>query len=48
MFTTGLLGEILIQPRMERTDSYQVADTLDARSEAPAVEPHETRPVASE
>ena len=28
MFTTGLLGEMIIQPRMEKTDSYEVADTL--------------------
>ena len=48
MFTTGLLGEILIQPRMERTDSYQVAQTLDARSGELASESPEARPVASE
>jgi glycosyltransferase involved in cell wall biosynthesis len=27
MFTTGLLGEILIKPRMEETSSYQIAET---------------------
>jgi len=48
MFTTGLLGEILIQPRMERTDSYQVAETLDPPAHAPAVESPGARPVTSE
>jgi glycosyltransferase involved in cell wall biosynthesis len=28
MFTTGLLGEMVIQPRMEETASYEVAETL--------------------
>jgi glycosyltransferase involved in cell wall biosynthesis len=28
MFTTGLLGEMIIQPRMEETASYEVAETL--------------------
>jgi len=28
MFTTGLLGEMVIQPRMEDPDSYEVAETL--------------------
>ncbi len=28
MFTTGLLGEMIIQPRMEETDSYEVEETL--------------------
>jgi glycosyltransferase involved in cell wall biosynthesis len=28
MFTTGLLGEMIIQPRMEQTASYRVATTL--------------------
>jgi hypothetical protein len=27
MFTTGLLGEMVIQPRMEETDSYVVGET---------------------
>ena len=30
MFTTGLLGEIVIKPRMEKTSSYQVAETRQA------------------
>lgn len=34
MFTTGLLGEMMVRPRMERTDSYQVARTLRPSSEA--------------
>jgi glycosyltransferase involved in cell wall biosynthesis len=29
MFTTGLLGEMIIRPRMERTSAYQVTATLD-------------------
>jgi hypothetical protein len=28
MFTTGLLGEMIIQPRMEDTDSYVVGEAL--------------------
>ena len=28
MFTTGLLGEMIIQPRMERTASYQVEEVV--------------------
>lgn len=28
MFTTGLLGELFIRPQMERTESYQIAETL--------------------
>ena len=28
MFTTGLLGEMIVRPRMERTDSYRVMTTL--------------------
>ena len=31
MFTTGLLGEMIIQPRMERTASYQVAEVLQGK-----------------
>ncbi|PEN14649.1 glycosyltransferase [Longibacter salinarum] len=30
MFTTGLLGEIVIKPRMEETESYQVAEVRHA------------------
>ena len=29
MFTTGLLGEMFIRPRMERTSSYHVRETVD-------------------
>lgn len=29
MFTTGLLGEMIVQPRMEDTSSYEVAERLD-------------------
>ncbi|HYE58658.1 MAG TPA: glycosyltransferase family 2 protein [Rhodothermales bacterium] len=32
MFTTGLLGEMIIRPRMERTDQYQVAETTEDMS----------------
>jgi glycosyltransferase involved in cell wall biosynthesis len=46
MFTTGLLGEMVIQPRMEETDSYEVAARLDpaetpadVRADAPAGAP---------
>ena len=28
MFTTGLVGEMIVRPRMERTDSYRVMATL--------------------
>jgi glycosyltransferase involved in cell wall biosynthesis len=41
MFTTGLLGEIVIQPRMEETASYQVAEirtTPDPAVEEPSVD----------
>jgi len=41
MFTTGLLGEIVIQPRMEETASYQVAEirtTPDPPIEEPSVD----------
>jgi glycosyltransferase involved in cell wall biosynthesis len=34
LFTTGLLGEMVIQPRMEDPDSYVVADALPARAPA--------------
>lgn len=33
MFTTGLLGEMVIQPRMEDTASYVVGDSLPPESE---------------
>jgi glycosyltransferase involved in cell wall biosynthesis len=42
MFTTGLLGEMVIQPRMEETDSYEVATRLD-----PAETPADVRAEAS-
>jgi len=32
MFTTGLLGEMIIRPRMERTDQYQIAETTEDMS----------------
>lgn len=39
MFTTGLLGEMIIQPRMEDTDSYVVGDRLpSSNAQAPADE----------
>jgi hypothetical protein len=28
MFTTGLLGEMIIQPRMEDTSTYEVAEAV--------------------
>jgi len=30
MFTTGLLGELIIRPQMERTSIYQITETLDS------------------
>ena len=33
MFTTGLLGEMIIKPRMEKTASYQVAETATRTAE---------------
>lgn len=33
MFTTGLLGEMIIQPRMEDTDSYVVGDTVPSSAQ---------------
>ncbi len=33
MFTTGLLGEMIVQPRMEDTDSYVVGDQLPSSVE---------------
>jgi len=49
MFTTGLLGEIVIQPRMEQTSSYQIAETHDAPgpSPEPASSPTEAVPNTS-
>jgi hypothetical protein len=39
MFTTGLLGEMVIQPRMEETASYEIAETTaPAEDERAAVE----------
>jgi len=35
MFTTGLLGEIVIKPRMEETSSYQIAETRAASTTHP-------------
>ena len=29
MFTTGLLGEMIIQPRMEDTSTYEVAEAVE-------------------
>ena len=34
MFTTGLLGEMVIQPRMEETASYEVAEVLSSDVDA--------------
>jgi len=28
MFTTGLIGEMVIRPRMERTETYDVVEAL--------------------
>ncbi len=36
MFTTGLLGEMIIQPRMEDTSTYEVSDTLRPAEESVA------------
>ena len=36
MFTTGLLGEMFIRPRMERTSSYHVREVLGASAPEPA------------
>jgi hypothetical protein len=33
MFTTGLLGEMIIQPRMEDTSTYEVAETVEPAGE---------------
>ena len=33
MFTTGLLGEMIIQPRMEDTSTYEVADAVGTADE---------------
>ncbi|MFO8098201.1 MAG: glycosyltransferase family 2 protein [Salinibacter sp.] len=38
MFSTGLLGEMIIQPRMEDPETYEVAETLRS-SEPPLVSP---------
>lgn len=29
MFTTGLLGEMIVRPRMERTSTYQITETVE-------------------
>jgi hypothetical protein len=34
MFTTGLLGEMVIQPRMEDPSTYEVAETVGPADEA--------------
>jgi glycosyltransferase involved in cell wall biosynthesis len=40
LFTTGLLGEMVIQPRMEDTDTYVVGETLAPRGDrSPTGEP---------
>ncbi len=31
MFATGLLGEMIIRPRMEETTSYQIVETMEPR-----------------
>lgn len=31
MFTTGLLGEMIIRPRMERADAYQITERMEPR-----------------
>jgi glycosyltransferase involved in cell wall biosynthesis len=38
MFTTGLLGEMVIQPRMEDTDTYVVGEALLPRGDYPQTE----------
>ncbi|QXD17092.1 glycosyltransferase family 2 protein [Rhodocaloribacter litoris] len=37
MFTTGLIGEILVRPRMERTEAYQIREALLPDEQAEAV-----------
>jgi glycosyltransferase involved in cell wall biosynthesis len=37
MFTTGLLGEMIIQPRMEDTSTYEVAEAVEPAAEAAEV-----------
>jgi hypothetical protein len=31
MFTTGLLGEMIVRPRMKKTATYQVSATAEGR-----------------
>ena len=40
MFTTGLLGEMIIRPAMEDTDSYRVRETLSSAISPPPVTSH--------
>ena len=34
LFTTGLIGEMIIRPKMERTDQYQIAETTGSAAVA--------------
>ncbi|MEM6645609.1 MAG: glycosyltransferase family 2 protein [Bacteroidota bacterium] len=36
MFTTGLLGELIIRPQMERTSIYQITETLEGSAQGSA------------
>jgi len=36
MFTTGLIGQLIVIPRMERTDTFQVTEVLENGSSLPA------------
>ncbi len=45
MFTTGLLGEMIIQPRMEETATYQITEAAGADPEVVSVPEERTAPV---
>jgi glycosyltransferase involved in cell wall biosynthesis len=34
MFTTGLIGQMLVEPRMQRTDTFQITETLSPQVDA--------------
>lgn len=34
MFTTGLIGQMLVEPRMQRTDTFQITETLSSQVDA--------------
>ena len=46
MFTTGLIGQMIVEPRMQRTDTLHILDRLEPGGSAP--EPMTARPLTTQ